>query len=111
MGPACVCSVISNSPATPWTTARQAPLSMGFSKQEYWSGLPFPSPGDHPDAGTEPVSPVSIALQVDSLPLSLGSPMSHSKHQQQPLDQGIVIKTSGCTGNHECLSWTDVSSI
>ena len=52
---------------TPWTVARQAPLSMGFSRQEYWSGLPFP-PGDLPDPGIEPVSPVSPALQVDSLP-------------------------------------------
>ena len=39
---------------TPWIVARQAPLSMGFSRQEYWSGLPFPSPGDLPNAGTEP---------------------------------------------------------
>ena len=37
--------------ATPWTSARQAPLSMGYSRQEYWSGLPFPSPGDLPDPG------------------------------------------------------------
>ena len=51
--------------ATPWTVARQAPLSMGFSRQEYWSGLPFPSPGDLPDPGIEPRSP---ALQADSLP-------------------------------------------
>ena len=49
--------------ATPWTVAHQTPLSMGFSRQEYWSGLPFPSPGDLP--WIEPVSP---ALQVDSLP-------------------------------------------
>ena len=40
-----------------WTVAYQAPLSMGFSRQEYWSGLPFPSPGDLPDPGTEPGSP------------------------------------------------------
>ena len=40
---------------------------MGFSREEYWSGLPFPSPGDLPDPGIEPVSPVSPALQVDSL--------------------------------------------
>ena len=40
--------------ATPWTVAYQAPPSMGFSKQEYWSGLPFPSPGDLPDPGIEP---------------------------------------------------------
>ena len=49
--------------ATPWTGACQAPLSMGFSRQEYWSGLPFPSPGDLPDPGIEPRSP---ALQADS---------------------------------------------
>ena len=42
---------------TPWTVAHQAPPSMGFSKQEYWSGLPFPSPGDLPDPGIEPTSP------------------------------------------------------
>jgi len=40
---------------------------VGFSREEYWSGLPFPSPGDLPDPGIEPVSPVSPALQVDSL--------------------------------------------
>ena len=50
--------------ATPWTVACQAPLSMGFSRQEYWSGLPFPSPGDLPDPGIEPMSPT---LQEDSL--------------------------------------------
>ena len=42
---------------TPWTVAYQAPPSMGFSRQEYWSGLPFPSPGDLPDTEIEPVSP------------------------------------------------------
>ena len=41
---------------TPWTVAHQAPLSLGFSRQEYWSGLPFPSPGDLPDPGIEPGS-------------------------------------------------------
>ena len=49
---------------TPWTVAYQAPLSMGFSRQEYWSGLPFPSPGDIPNSGIEPWSP---ALQADAL--------------------------------------------
>ena len=48
--------------ATLWTVARQALLSMGFSRQEYLSGLPFPSPGDLPNPGTEPISP---ALQAD----------------------------------------------
>ena len=42
---------------TPWTIAHQAPLSMGFSRQEYWSGLPFPPPGDLPDPGIKPTSP------------------------------------------------------
>ena len=48
---------MSDSFATLWTVAHQAPLSMGFSKQEYWSGLPFPSLGDLPDPGIEPASP------------------------------------------------------
>ena len=52
---------------TPWTLACQASLSMGFPRQEYWSGLPFPSPGYLPNPGIKPVSP---AWQVDSLPLS-----------------------------------------
>ena len=50
--------------ATPWTIAHQALLSMGFSRQEYWSGLPCPPPGDLPNVGIEPRSP---ALQADSL--------------------------------------------
>ena len=49
--------VVSNSFVTPWTIACQAPLSTGFPRQEYWSGLPFPSPGELPDAGIEPASP------------------------------------------------------
>ena len=56
---------------TLWTVALQAPPFMGFSKQEYWSGLLFPSPGDLPDPGIEPTSSVSPALQVDSLPTEL----------------------------------------
>ena len=46
---------------TPWTVARQAPLSMEFSGQEYWSELPFPSPGDPPDPGIKPRSPALLA--------------------------------------------------
>ena len=53
---------------TPWTVACQAPLSIGFPRQECWSGLPFPSPGDLPNPGIEPRSP---ALQADSLPAEL----------------------------------------
>ena len=65
-------SVVSDSSVTPRTVAHQAPLSLGFPRQEYWSGLPFPSPGDLPDLGIEPSSP---ALQADSLSL---------KHQGSP---------------------------
>ena len=54
-------SVMSDS-VTPWTVAYQALLSMGFSRQEYWSGLPFPSQGNHPDPGIEPASLASPAL-------------------------------------------------
>ena len=52
---------------TPWTVAHQASPSMGFFRQEYWSGLPFPPPGDLPDPGTKLASPLSLALQADSL--------------------------------------------
>ena len=61
------CSVVSDSFVTPWTEAHQVPLSMGFSRQEYWSGLAFPSPEDLPNSGIESKSP---ALQEDSLPLN-----------------------------------------
>ena len=62
----CVLSPFSRVPlsVTPWTVARQTPLSMGFSRQEYWSGLLGPPPGDLPDPGIEPMSPAS---QVDHL--------------------------------------------
>ena len=65
---ACVCACVLNHVhvfVTPQAVTRQAPLSMGFSRQEYWSKLPFPSPGDLPDPGIEPGCP---ALQADSLP-------------------------------------------
>ena len=53
-----------------WTVACQASLSVGFSSQEYWSGLPFPSPGDLPDPGIKPTSLASPALAGNSLPLA-----------------------------------------
>ena len=69
---ACQVASVMLDPATLWTVAHQAPLSMGFSRQEYWSGLSCPPPGDRPYPGIEPAAP---ALQADSLPLSLrGSP-------------------------------------
>ena len=60
----------------PWTAVHQAPLSMGFSRQEYWSGLPFPSPEDLPDLGNKSTSLVSLASAGDSSPLNyLRSPL------------------------------------
>ena len=66
MNVVCCHEVVPDS-ATPWTIARQAPLSMGSPRQESWSELPLPSPGDLPDPGVEPTSP---AWQAGSIPLS-----------------------------------------
>ena len=89
--------------ATPWTAVRQAPLSMGFPRQEYWSGLPFSSPGDLPDSGTESVSPAlacefftaeppgyqfSHSLVSDSLrPYGFSTPAFPVHHQLPELTQ------------------------
>ena len=62
--------------ATLWTVAYQAPLSMGFSRQEYSSGLPFPSPGDLPNPGIEPRPPI---LQADALPSKPGKPLGRRR--------------------------------
>ena len=59
-----------NSFVTPWTVAHQAPLSMGYSRQGSWSGLPFPSPGDLPNSGIEPKSLMSPALAGGSFTTS-----------------------------------------
>ena len=56
------CSVVSDSFVTPWTVAHQASLSTGLFRQEYWSELPFPTPGELPDPGMGPISPASPAL-------------------------------------------------
>ena len=64
----CVSLSIASNSATPWTVAHQVPLSIRFRRQEYWSGLPFPSPGDLPYPGIEPRAP---ALQADDLPTEL----------------------------------------
>ena len=71
-----VASVVSDS-ATLWTVAHQTPLSIGFSRREYWSGLPCPPPGNRPYPGIKPVAP---ALQADSLPLS---------HRGSPNEEGL----------------------
>ena len=70
--------------ATPWTVAFQAPLSMGFSRQEHWSGLPFPSRGDLPDPGIKPRSPT---LQVDSL---LSEPPEKPNYRQSHQRDGNI---------------------
>ena len=74
------CSVMSDSFATPWIIAYQAPLSLGFPKQGYWSCLPFPFPGGFLDPGINPTSPV---WQADSLSLS---------HLESPVKMVIVSK-------------------
>ena len=63
-------AIVSDCSVTPWTAGLQASLSAGFSRQEYWSGLPCPPPGDLLDPGIEPVSPIAPALLADSLLLS-----------------------------------------
>ena len=68
---------MSDSFVTPWTVAHQVPLSMVFSRQEYWSGLPFPTSGDLPNPGIKPGSP---ALQANSLPVELPGNQTPTKH-------------------------------
>ena len=70
----CACAQLCLFPV-PWTIAGQAPLSMGFPRQEYWSGLSFPSPGDLPYSGIEPVSPASPTLASGFSLSHLGSPL------------------------------------
>ena len=66
--------------ATPWTVAHQVPLSMGFSRQEYWSGLPCPPPGGLPDPGILPASPVSLGRRVLYNHALHDYKASHAKH-------------------------------
>ena len=77
--------------ATPWTVAYQASTSMDFSKQEYWNGLPFPSPGDLPDPAIEPGS---LALQADAL---LSEPSGkHDLPRQCIKGRDITLLTKVC---------------
>ena len=76
--------------ATPWTVTNQAPLSTGFSRQEYWSGLPFPPPGELPDPGIELESLVSPALAGGSF--ATGKNPHHLGSPQAP---GLNASTSG----------------
>ena len=70
---------------TPWTIARQTPLSMGFSRQEYWSGLQFPSPGNLPNPGIEPSSPALAGGFFTAEPVIILSEMS-DRERQIPYD-------------------------
>ena len=79
--------------ATPWTVARQAPPSMGFSRQEYWSGLLFPIPGDLPGPGITPGSP---SLQADSVPTKL---------QRMPLCLMTILKLCSSVNTFFCIKW------
>ena len=99
--------------ATPWTVACQVTPSMGFSRQEYWSGLSFPSPGDLPGPGVEPMSP---ALQVDSLPLSHhGICLTYSSIQFSSVAQSCLTlcdpmnhSTPGLPVHHQLPEFTQI---
>ena len=82
---------------TPWTVTHQAPLSMGFSRQESWSGLPFPSPGDLPDPGIEPMSPALLGDFL--LPLSLlgGPPSSESVFREKRWTGAASMQWTQCS--------------
>ena len=88
---------MSSSFATSWTITHQAPLSMGFPRQEYWSGLPFPSPGDLPDPGIEPASPADSSLLIH-----LGSPRL-AVHSLSPV---LLSAAPWAAGSREALVLT-----
>ena len=95
--------------ASPWTVALQAPLSRGFPRQEYWSGLPFPSLQNFPRQGIEPTSP---AWQVESLPLShLGSPWGSLitlKFIKVKKKHKMYFENDSLNQNIKYLSWLDI---
>ena len=85
--------LVSDSFATLWTVAHQAPPSMEFSRQEYWSGLPFPSPGDLPDPGIKPRSP---ALWADTLPAEPpGKPSVYERDPNKSRSENLKIGVPG----------------
>ena len=86
----CMCSVVSDSFVSPWMTACQACLSMGFSRQGYWSGFPFPTPGDLPKSGIKLRSP---ALQADSL---LSEPPGKPLHVLKKKEPELEFKSVLC---------------
>ena len=85
--------------ATPWTVAYQAPPSMGFSRQEYWSGLLLPPPGDLPDPGIEPRSP---AFQADALKEIVNSPYHHPIYLSVQCCHSVVSNSLRPQGLQHC---------
>ena len=89
--------------ASPWTAALQAPLSMGFSRQEYWSGLPFPSPGGFPHPGIQPKSPALaggfLTTKPPGKPIALSMVLSNWSWSTRELKSGL--EASGCP----CGQW------
>ena len=107
---------------TPWTVAHQVPLSMGFFRQEYWIGLSFSPLGDIPNPEIKPTSPVSPALQVDSLPAEPYNLKARSKIKMSPgllpseCSEGqsvcsMPVLASGDSCNPWCFWLTDHPSI
>ena len=92
---------------TPWTVSHQAPLSMGFSRQEYRSGLPFPSPGDLPDLGIEPASPVLADGFFTTEPA--GKPSKAGGTTRGKRSKRVSIRVLACVGVEACISGGAVS--
>ena len=106
-----ICSVVSDSLQTPWTVAYQGPLPMGFSRQEYWNGLPFPSQGDLPDSGIKPSSPTLQADALPSEPPGSGKESTykcrrHKKHKFNPWVRKIPWRRNSSTLQYSCLGNT-----
>ena len=95
-------STVSYSSAATWTEAHQAPLSMGFPRQENWNGLPFPSPGDLPDTGIEPMSP---AWQADSTEPPGKLTMKH----YSAIKKNEIMLFAATRMNLEIITLTEVS--
>ena len=91
--------------ATPWTVGHQAPPSMGFSRQEYWSGLPFSSPRDLPDPGIEPRSP---ALQADAL---TSEPLGNPLFVDEGKELSRVSFTKALNPIYDCSAFSQFSSV
>ena len=88
--------------ATPWTAAHQAPPSMGFSRQEYWSGLPFPFPGDLPDPGIEPRSPALQSLYHLSYREMKKSRQRSKSEERVPAQENFPLNEVESSGFHLC---------